>query len=296
MNFDPKPYNQNEVNNLKRVLTSAAQDGKTLTFEIKLDNYTIIHETTNVERFDELFDFINENSQKLVITLGTPNSRNKEWHTFLLNGLKTETPMNGVNDVEKLVGEKMSLFTERAAAERLLEKLKATEEQLDQANDYIDTLTTKLDELKAKPNHFGGFDLGRFTGSAVSELVRNYPKALDNIPVLNGFARALNGSNNEDLADTAQESEMSFKAKSKEAEKTASNPQATHNATNGSPEHEEDENLTIAKKLSDFLSENFTPNQRLLVEGIIIALAENPSSLITVADLLNIDTGGMEGT
>ena len=148
MNFDARPYNQSDVDSLKRVLSSNAKDGIPLTFEIKLDNRILVHETTNVERFDELYSYINENSQKLVISLGTPNSRNKEWHTFLMNGAVPEKSLNGVNDVEKMMGEKMMLFTERAAADRTLEKLRATEEQLEMANEYIETLTAKLEELK----------------------------------------------------------------------------------------------------------------------------------------------------
>lgn len=288
MTFDAKPYDQSEVDNIKRVMASAAEDGKHLCYEVKLDNKIIIHETSNLERFDMIYSFLNENSKKLVISVSSPNSKNKEWYTFLMQGAEAEPSLNGVKDVDKILSEKMTLFTERAAAERTLEKLRATEEQLEQANDYIDILTAKLEELKVKPNHFGGFDIGKLAGSAVSEIVRNYPQALDKIPVLNGLARSLNEIS-ESPAQESQEGGMSFKAKSKETEKPENTEQQS---TNGKTEKtEEDENLAIAKRMSDFLSERLTQEQILMVESIMVALAENPENLPDVAELLNIEKG-----
>ncbi len=65
------PYDSSEVDSIKQVLISESRNATPLFFEIKVDGFLKIRKTNNVDRFDELYSFINDKTKELVIFIYT---------------------------------------------------------------------------------------------------------------------------------------------------------------------------------------------------------------------------------
>lgn len=272
---DYKTYDQGEVESIRLMLEAEAKEGTPLCFDVKVNGNTRIHKTNKVERFNELYNFINDTTKELVINVyPDPNNNNrKEWYKYTFGKTEPET-LNG-GDMEQKLNERMKAFEEKQAAKRTEEKLQEAQEQLQQAEDYIRILEDKLEAAKIKPNHFGEWDLGKLGSSILEGVAVNHPKILEKVPVLNGIAKVIQ----EDIKSKPQqlngsfEGDVSFKVKDKTQQM--------------SPEAQAHEN-TI-RQLVEFVDERFDSQQRIILGLVIAELGENPSQLITVAELLNID-------
>lgn len=271
---DYKPYDQGEIESIRLMLEAEAKEGTPLCFDVKVNGNTRIHKTNKVERFNELYNFINDTTRELVINVyPDPNNNNrKEWYKYTFG--KTEN-LNG-GDMEQKLNERMKAFEEKQASKRLEEKLKDTQDQLTQAEDYIRILEEKLEAAKIKPNHFGEWDLGKLASTTIQGIAIHHPKILEKVPVLNGIAKVIQ----EDIKNQPQqqlngsfEGDVSFKAKTKTQER--------------SPEAEAHEQTV--RQLADFIGEHFDEQQRRILGLVIVELGENTDQLNTVAELLNID-------
>lgn len=266
-----KAYDPAEIESIRQMLVAEAAEGKALYFEVKVNGFTRIHKTNKVERFEELYNFINENSKELVISVFPEiSSSRKEWYKYKLNA--SNESLNGV-DIESKVKEQMQLHEERSAAERVKEKLAEALKKLEDAEEYIELLQTQLEESKAKPNHLGSIDLGKLAGTTIESLAVHYPKLLDKVPVLNGIAKVIqeDSKSKPKTQHSSFEGEVSFKPK-----RTVETEEPN--------EHEE-----AVKRLSDFIADHFDDNQKLILGWVIEALGEKPEQLSTVAELLNIN-------
>lgn len=270
-----KPYDQGEIESIRLMLEAEAKEGTPLCFDVKVNGNTRIHKTNKVERFNELYNFVNDTTKDLVINIyPDPNNNNrKEWYKYTFG--KIEVPLSGNGDMEQKLNERMKAFEEKQAAKRIEEKLKETEEKLGQAEDYIQILEDKLEKAKLKPNHFGEWDLGKLGASILEGVAVNHPKILEKVPVLNGIAKVIqeDTKNKPEQLNGSFEGDVSFKAKNKTQELS---PEAK--------EHEE-----TVRRLVDFIGEKFDERQRSILGMVIVELGENTSQLETVAELLNID-------
>jgi hypothetical protein len=265
-----KPYDQGEIESIRLMLEAEAKEGAPLSFDVKVNGNTRIHKTNKVERFNELYNFINDTTKELVINVyPDPNNNNrKEWYKYTF--AKIEEPMSGVGDMEQKLNERMRVFEEKQAAKRVEEKLKETEEKLN-----IQILEDKLEAAKVKPNHIGQIDLAKLGAGILEGVATQYPKVLEKVPVLNGIAKVIHeeNKNKPQQLNGSFEGDVSFKAKSKEQELS---PEAR--------EHEE-----TVRRLVDFIGEKFDGRQRSILGMVIVELGENTSQLEPVAELLNID-------
>lgn len=280
---DYKTYDQGEVESIRLMLEAEAKEGTPLCFDVKVNGNTRIHKTNKVERFNELYNFINDTTKELVINVyPDPNNNNrKEWYKYTFGTTTSET-LNGAGDMEQKLNERMKAFEEKQAAKRIEEKLKEAQDELQQAEDYIRILEEKLEAAKIKPNHFGEWDLGKLGSSIIEGVATHHPKILEKVPVLNGIAKVIQ----EDLKNKPQqlngsfEGDVSFKTKETKQDR--------------SPEAEAHEQ-TI-RQLADFIGEHFDEDQRRVLGLVIVELGENTHQLQTVAELLNIDVNaGLSG-
>lgn len=266
-----KSYDQGEVESIRMMLEAEAKEGKPLCFEVKVNGNTRIHKTDKVERFNDLYNFINENTKELIINIYPEvNNNRKEWYKYRFSDASEN--LNGVGDMEQKLNERMKSFEEKQATLRTEEKLKETQEELRQAEEYIDILEAKLEAKKIKPNHFGDWDLGKLGSSILEGVAIHHPKILENVPVLNGIAKVIQ----EDVKNKPQqlngsfEGDVSFKAKEE----------------NKTPE------LTPYQKqilqLGEFIASHFETDQIRVLGLVIETLGEDTSKLQIVADLLNI--------
>lgn len=270
-----QPYDTHEVDNIKQLLLSESKNATPLFFEIKIDGFLKIRKTNNVNRFDELYSFINDKTKDLIIFIYTePGSEKKEWYKFRLREEPETQSMNGL-DIDAKVDEKMKIFEKDMEHKQTKEELRKEQEKVKSAEQYIEILENRVESMQAKPNHFGNWDIGKLAASTIEGIAVHYPKVLEKVPVLNGIAKVIQ----EDVKSKPQqlsgsfEGDVSFKAKEKKAELSAE-----------AQEHEH----TI-RQLADFVGEHFDETQRRILGLVIVELGENTSQLQTVAELLNID-------
>jgi|GEM_PF-3322585 len=269
-----RPYDPAEVESIKHMLEAEAREGKPLSFDVKIDGMTRIHKTDKVERFNELYNFINENTKDLVISIYPDHTNRKEWYKYSFGESSTSNGLNGI-DVDQKVRESMQLFEERHAAKMTEEKLKQVQSDLKEAEEYIGMLTAQLEEAKIKPNHFGKFDLAQLAGDTLTSVAKNYPKVLDDVPVLNGIAKVIQRDAKQQLPNqqSSFQGEVSFKPK--QAKQTLSPEAEAHEQT--------------VRQMVDYIGDRFDSKQRRILGHVIIELGEKPAQLTTVAELLNID-------
>ncbi len=271
-----KAYDPAEVESIKHMLEAEAREGKPLSFDVKVDGMTRIHKTDKVERFSELYNFINEHTKDLVISIYPDHTNRKEWYKYAFG-----EPTGGLNgiDVEHKINERMQLFEERHAAKMTEEKLKQVQSDLKEAEEYISILTSQLEEAKVKPNHFGKFDLAALAGDTLTSVAKNYPKVLDDVPVLNGIAKVIQRDMKQQPEQSGSlQGDVSFRPKQAQAVQ--------------SPEAQAHENSV--RQLMDFIGEHFDDYQRRLLGNVIIRLGDDPSQLSPVAELIGLDVAAIK--
>lgn len=266
--IDYKPYDQGEVESIRLMLEAEAKEGTPLCFDVKVNGNTRIHKTNKVERFNELYNFINDTTKELVINVyPDPNNNNrKEWYKYTFG--KTEEGLNG-GDMEQKLNERMRAFEEKQAAKRTEEKLQDVQDQLHQAEDYIRILEERLEAAKIKPNHFGEWDLGKLGSSIIQGVAIHHPKILEKVPVLNGIAKVIQEDvkSKPEQLNGAFEGDVSFKPKNHNSEET-------------------DETILVLK---EFITKKFDERQKNILGLIIMELGDKKHQLEPVAELLDID-------
>jgi hypothetical protein len=274
-----KEYNPEAVEQIKQLLLSESRSGTPLPFEVKVDGYIKIRKTNNVERFNELYAFVDDTTEHLVITLFIdPATDKREWYKFRLKQSAASDNLNGI-DMDAKLNEKLKAYDTQQEHKRTKEALQMSNDKLIKAEEYIDTLLNQLEESKTKPNHIGNWDFGKLIGTAVEGIAINYPKVLTNVPVLNGIAKVIQEDvktkSNQNL-NGSFEGDVSFKIK----EEASAQPLTAHE-------------LAI-KELTEFMASKFNEQERYVLSLIIEELGNKPSELHTIADLLNIDTAPSE--
>lgn len=271
--IDYKPYDQGEVESIRLMLEAEAKEGTPLCFDVKVNGNTRIHKTNKVERFNELYNFINDTTKELVINVyPDPNNNNrKEWYKYTFG--KTEEGLNG-GDMEQKLNERMRAFEEKQAAKRTEEKLQDVQDQLHQAEDYIRILEERLEAAKIKPNHFGEWDLGKLGSSIIQGVAIHHPKILEKVPVLNGIAKVIQEDvkSKPEQLNGAFEGDVSFKPKNHNSEET-------------------DETILVLK---EFITKKFDERQKNILGLIIMELGDKKHQLEPVAELLDIDLNEAE--
>ncbi len=274
-----KEYNPEAVDQIKQLLLAESRSGTPLPFEVKVDGYIKIRKTDKVERFNELFSFVDDTTEYLVITLFVdPTTDKREWYKFRLKQSANSENLNGL-DMDAKLNEKLKAYDTEQEHKRTKEELIKSNEKLIKAEEYIDTLLNQLEESKTKPNHIGKWDVGKLVGSVVEGIAINYPKVLTDVPVLNGIAKVIQEdvkSKSKQNLNGSFEGDVSFKIKD-EADKQ------------GLTEHEQ-----AIKNLAEFMASKFDERERYVLSLIIEELGNKPSEVDTIADLLNIDTTASE--
>lgn len=284
MKTESKPYSPVEIDRLYYRLENQAKAGQPLFFEIRVDGQACVPVTCELQRFEELDRFISEDTRKITIIIYPfSHRRHKEFHRFhigeaspTLGTVQQEiTPEINRIEIEQSVLERME-------KQRLQERIGELEKQLSEAEAYAMDLQARCEELTVKPNHIGKLDLGALLGSVLTNVAVNYPKVLEDVPVLNGVAQSIRKSDAEQKGQQQSPTgESSFRMKNQSNAEKESETQTMS--------EEDKEHHKAIQRLADFISAHFDQSEKSLLSLIIIALGEDTSKLTTVADLLDVE-------
>jgi hypothetical protein len=267
--IDSKPYNEAQIQNIRRMLDNADKNGQPLFFEFKVDCMVFIAHANRLSDFDTYKDFIYHGAEDIEFSIfsSNPNDKNRKSFNYYLKEQKQE--LNGL-DVKAQVEEQMERYKTQMLLEQLQKQIQEKDNTILQQDEWISEIQTKLKELQANPNHFGKIDLPKFFGSMLEGFVKRNPKVLNKVPGLEGIAEALTETDSK-VAPPQQDRKVSFEV-SEEG--------------NQNPELSEDDLFFVA--LGNRLTKALTQNQLDVLIEVNEAFVLEPNKLQTVAELLEI--------
>jgi hypothetical protein len=162
-------YDQLKIDKLKYYLEEMASKGQAKPFEIFVDSLKVVPKTEDPKDFDSYEYYMNEDTEKVRILIYNSNlsPRNDQYCFYVQQG-KTEKGLNGLGEVEQIVQDKLAARDREYETNRLKEDLEKTKKSLDEAEEYIDELETKLELSSTEKYKLRGFNMLDF-GVAVAE-------------------------------------------------------------------------------------------------------------------------------
>lgn len=269
--IDSKPYNEAQIQNIRRMLDNADKNGQPLFFEFKVDGMVFIAHTNRLSDFDTYKDFIYHGAEDIEFSIfsANPNDKNRKSFNYYLKEQKQE--LNGL-DVKAQVAEEIERFKTQMLLEQLQKQIQEKDNTILQQDEWIAEIQNKLLQLQANPNHFGKIDLPKFFGAMVEGFVKRNPKVLTKVPGLEGIAEAFAETDTK-ATPPLQDRKVSFEV-SEEGKQH--------------PELSEDDLFFVA--LGNRLTKALTQNQLDILIDVNEAFVAEPSKLQTVAELLEIKT------
>jgi hypothetical protein len=271
--LESKPYSEQQIANLRKMLYAHHNAGQNLYFEFKADDLVFIPHTNNIEAFDTHHDFINSKTQEIEFAIysANPLDKNKKSHSFYLKepakDKSLEEAMDGVATKQKM-DEAMAGLKKEMHYERLEEKYKQKEIDFNELEEFATQVQEENLALKAKLFSQGDSRFGHIAGIALETIAKRNTHIIAKVPGLEGVAEAFSSDEQtKAIAQKLPEREVSF-------------------ATD-----EETEELTEAEKsylkFGEFMDASFEPSEMETVIGIVKKLVQNKSTIKTVNDLLN---------
>lgn len=266
-------YDQFKIERLKNFLEDMAGKGQPRYYEIYVDSLKVVPKTDDAKEFDNYERYMDENTEKVrIVIYGSALSPRNDQYCFLVQQPKQDTGLNGLGEVENIIQEKLAARDREYELTRLREELQKTKEQLEEAEEYADTLLSQLEQEKTNKFKLGNINVGELASVALEGMIRRNPQLLTKLPGGEALAGIIEQDTLEKeklLSSSLPESQASFQKKAESSVELT-------------PEH-----LRYIPLLQQ-LDAAFNTAELELVMQIIQRLAEEPANLKTVAELLNI--------
>jgi len=261
-------YDQLKIDKLKHFLQDMAGKGFPRPFEIFVDSLKVVPKTEDPKEFDNYEYYMNEDTEKIRILIYNSNlSPRNDQYCFYVQQNKPDKPVNGLGDLDGIIQEKLTARDREYELTRLKEELEETKHQLEEAEEYAETLEKQLQEASSNKYKLGKLNLVELGGAVLENL------AVKNSPILSKMG--LGG------LFGAGDSQISNEAKTEETEASFQKKEADTNSLN--PEH-----LQYIPVLQQ-LDAAFEKPQLEIVMQVLGKFSEEPATLNTVAELLNIE-------
>lgn len=261
-------FDQLKIDKLKHFLEEMALKGQARPFEIFVDNLKVVPKTEDIKEFDNYEYYMNEDTEKIRIliynSVATPRN---DQYCFYVQQHKTGRSLNGLDDIETVIQEKLTARDKEYELNRLTRELEETKQQLHEAEEYSEELEQKLAEARSTKYKLGSIDLLDFGAGLLGKFAEKNPKLLAGIG-LEGLA----GGDANRTEDVEHEELKAHFQKKQPAE-----PEVA-------PE------LVGYLPLLAQLDKSFSRDDLRIVMQILGSLSEEPTNLKPVAELLNIQT------
>jgi hypothetical protein len=264
-------YDQFKVGKLKMFLEDMAAEGQPRQYEIHVNGLRVVPRTEDVQKFDNYERHIDEDTElvRVVIYNSAQSNRNEQFCFHVKNQKQTGETLG---EIESIVQEKLDARDKEYKMIRIEEELATTKGKLIEAEDYIEQLQAQIEEEKGNRLKFKGMHIGEIASLVVEGMIRRNPRILHKLPYGEALAGLIEQDEKEknQLADgTDHGGDATFQKKQDEDQ--AINAETAHY-------------IPILQRLQVI----FSPAQLNTVMEILSRFGEDPDSLKTVADLLNI--------
>lgn len=260
-------YDQLKVDKLKHFLLEMAAKGQSRPYEIFVDNLKVVPKTEDPKDFENYEYYMNEDTEKIRILIYNSNlsPRNDQYCFFVQQG-KPEKSLNGLGEIEGIIQEKLAIRDREHEMNRLQTELEETKKQLEESEEYAETLERQLEETKSNKYKLGKLDLVELGGIVLEKLAIKNSQALEKM----GLSGLIAPGQTTDVQLT-EETQASFQKRNEDD-------------TVVKPEH-----LQYIPVLQQ-LDNAFDSQQLETVMKVLGKFSEEPAHLKTVAGLLNIET------
>ncbi len=267
-------YHPQKIEMIRRMLEKQSSKGIPMAYEIFVDNFKVVLKTTDLSEFDGYEEVMSNDSRFVRINVyNSPSDAiSHTKYVFELEDRKPVSPqsLGETSDIQTKIRESIAIERERWDREQLLKELDRTKLELQEAEEYIDELSERLEKAKLKPNHLGKLDLGSLAGSALEGMIRRNPQWLNKVPGLEGLAGVIREENSGDKSISHSEEESEVRISKAYSATTLS--------------EEEKSYLAFGKEIAD----HFEDEEIALLSKIIQHLSKEPDQLKTVAELLHV--------
>lgn len=248
-----------------------AQKGQAVPFEMFVDNLKVVPRTEDPKEFENYEFYMNEDTEKVrILIYGYGQSPRNDQYCFMVQKNKIEKGLNGLGEIENIVQEKLAARDREHEMNKLREELDATKQELEEAEEYADTLEKEIQNLKENKFKLKNIDFGELASVAMESMIRRNPQFLTKLPGGEALAGVIMQDNEEKKRVLAQppqpETEVRFE---KESE-----PQITE---------EEKRHLVYLRKLE----QTFSREQAEMFNAVLSAMVEEPSIIPTLLEFIN---------
>ena len=273
MSIINEKYSASRINLLHQMLVNDTSQGKPRDYEIKVDELKVVQRTNDPEHFFQHEDFVQPDTQSIIISIFDGASRKCTKYQLHLNETFQKASAPSLDGIENTIKEKISLERRQWDFEQLQKKCAELEGQLQEAEDYHDELQKQIEELQNKKlnlkDHFGDI-----ASRALEGLLARNTHLLGKIPGLGGLAGVLEQSKEQNPVENSSENVK---------EANASFAKKTTQSQSANLSEEEQRLLKFAKDFQASFSENDTPK----VIQILRFLSAEPKKINTVLELLH---------
>ena len=264
-------YDQLKIDKLKHYLEMQAQKGQAVPFEMFVDNLKVVPRTEDPKEFENYEFYMNEDTEKLrILIYSYGQSPRNDQYCYMVQKNKLDKGLNGLGEIENIVQEKLAARDKEYEMNRLREELETTKQELEEAEEYADTLEKEIQNLKENKFKLKNIDFGELASVAMESMIRRNPQFLTKLPGGEALAGVIMQDNEEKKRVLAQppqpETEVRFE---KENE-----PQITE---------EEKRHLVYLRKLE----ETFSREQAEMFNAVLSAMVEEPSIIPTLIEFIN---------
>jgi hypothetical protein len=260
----------------ERRLTAAAEAGRPIPYDARVDGLKVIDRTTDPGEMTTLLDFIDfEKTHGFEMRLYTGVSTHYDLHKFILKrsgpARREEITLEGLNNKiqegiaearrnwehEQLVGEHSKLKKDHASLE-----------------EYADKIEAELEKLRAKKLHLGDVNLLEIGGIFLEGFIRRNPRMLARLPGGEALAGAIIQDNEE--RDTLQ------------SQQPQNEPQTLIERSDGQLSENDKYHLELLRQLQS----TFTQQDFMGAMAILDLLSQNPGLIPNVEKELRRKAGG----
>src|SRR5206468_151896 len=235
-------------------------------FEIFVDSLRVVPKTEDPKDFDAYEYYMNEDTEKIrILIYNSAATPRNDQYCFYVQQNKPDKPLSGLGDLDGIIQEKLTARDREYETKHLREEVEELKRQLEEAEEYSENLEKKLEEARNNKYKLGNLDLVELGGVLLQNLAVKNAGALEKIGLAGFIAPPA-----AEMAATEQ-TNASFQKKAE-------------GATDLKPEH-----LQYIPMLQ-MLETAFEKPQLETVMKIIVRFSEDPSTLDTVAELLNISS------
>jgi hypothetical protein len=264
-------FDQFKIDKLRHFLEDMEAKGQPRQYEIFVDSLKVVPRTDDLKFFDNYEGYMDEDTEKLRILIYNSNlsPRNDQYCFSVPKGMQ-DRPGGALGEIDTIIQERLTARDKEYEMATLRKELEAAQSQVADAEAETEDLRQELEAVKAgkQERQMGLFDMA---AGVLQGLLRNNPQWLQRVPGGEALAGLLTSDpETRSLPSAGPQAEVTF-------ERKADGPTLRP------------DQLRYLDTLRQ-LEAVFPQPELEMVMRVIGRFSEDPGTLPTVAELLNIKT------